>query len=262
MMLSYRETWLHRVNPSVKLLVLSGLLLALLMVHNPNVMLYLTLAGLVLYLLYTGHPWKRLLLLSLPFVLIFVSTSLTMILFGEGETTWFRFGHIHITAESFYRGVHIGLRSVNFALYGLLFTLTTRPVLLFYSLMQQLRLPPKYAYSFLAAVRLLPIMWEELQTLRHALKVRGMVERKGIGGWYERLKRYAIPLLAQSIRRAHRIAVAMEAKRFTSQNGRTYYYRVRVTLVDGLFVLILFLAWVGSYALGQSWPYLPVTDVR
>lgn len=85
-------------------------------------------------------------------------------------------GLIRITEESFLRGMLIGLRAMVFAVLGLTFALTTRPVNLFYSLMQQLRLDPKYAYSFMAALRLIPIMTEEFETIRNARKAR---QRKG-----------------------------------------------------------------------------------
>src|SRR5690625_7111529 len=45
-------------------------------------------------------------------------------------TTLFR---SHITEESFFRGLHLGIRTVSFGLLGLVFALTTTPVQLFYS---------------------------------------------------------------------------------------------------------------------------------
>ena len=80
--------------------------------------------------------------------------------------------------------------------------------------MQQVKLKPKYAYSFMAALRLIPIMMEEFQTIRNAMKVRGFEREKGIRSVYFKMKAYSIPLLSGSIRRAHRIAVAMEANDF------------------------------------------------
>lgn len=180
-----------------------------------------------------------------PFIIIFISTSTSMIFFGKGETTWFQWGLIHITKESFFRGLHIGFRALNFALLGIIFSVTTRPVYLFYSLMQQLKLPPKYAYSFLAGVRLIPIMIEEFQTIHHALKVRGATGARGIRGLFEQIKRYAVPLLSQSIRRAQRIAVAMEAKRFSNDSNRTYYYEISFSKYDVLFVTVIVVLFLG-----------------
>lgn len=135
--------------------------------------------------------------------------------------------------------MHNGFRALNFALLGIIFSVTTRPVYLFYLLMQQLKLPPKYAYSFLVGVRLIPIMIEEFQTIHHVLKVRGATGARGIHGLFEQMKRYAVPLLSQSIRRAQRIAVAMEAKRFSNDSNRTYYYEIGFSKYDVLFVTVI-----------------------
>ncbi|AMX84488.1 ABC transporter permease [Geobacillus subterraneus] len=253
-----RETWLYETNPSLKLIVLVVLFFAVLFMHNPNVLINFSLALFVLFCFATGYPANVLAWLFLPFFLIFVSTASSMMMFGEGTTTWFRWGLIHVTEESFWRGVHLGFRALALGLLGLIFSLTTRPVHLFYSLMQQLKLKPKYAYSFLAAVRLLPMMMEEFQTVHYALKVRGVPSRGGLS----KVKRYAIPLLSQSIRRAQRIAVAMEAKQFSGSGPRTFYYEIGFSKYDVLFVVLFAMLAFASYYVGIHYPYLSINDVR
>ncbi|OXM14817.1 energy-coupling factor transporter transmembrane component T family protein [Paenibacillus herberti] len=258
----HQETWLHRVNPAHKLIVSALLFLVVLLTHNPNVMITLTIAALLPLLFFSGHPPLRLLLYASPFLLLFVSSATGMMMFGTGETLWFQYGFIRITEESFYRGLHLGFRSLQVAAVGLTFALTTRPVALFYSLMQQLRLPPRYAYSFLAAFNMLPLLAEEFVTLRQALQIRGRRPR-GIRGWYERLRMYAIPLLAQCIRRAHRTAAAMEAKRFSSGSGqRTYFYQYSLSAADAWYAIYILLSSLLAWQLGQLWSLIPVSDVR
>lgn len=222
-----------------------ALFISVLFIHNLNVLINLTIVFFLLFFAFTGYSFKSLMLFLFPFIIIFISTSTSMIFFGKGETTWFQWGLIHITKESFFRGVHIGFRALNFALLGIIFSITTRPVYLFYSLMQQLKLPPKYAYSFLAGVRLIPIMIEEFHTIHHALKVRGATGTRGIHRLFEQMKRYAVPLLSQSIRRAQRIAVAMEAKRFSNNSNRTYYYEIGFSKYDVLFVTVITVLFLG-----------------
>lgn len=257
----HRQTWLHRVNPTVKLLLFSLWFVAVIMIHDFNVMLNVAIGSLLL-LPWAGHPWRRLLLYASPFLLIFVSSTTGMMFFGTGETPWLKWGLINITEESYYRGLHLGFRALSMAAVGLLFGLTTRPVDLFYSLMQKAKLPPKYAYSFLAAMRLIPILVEEFQTLRYALKVRGMKKQGKLKSLYHSLHRYAIPLLAQSIRRAHRIAVAMEAKRFAGNAKRTYYYSIDFSYRDTIFIVYGVAVFVIALLAGTHWPYTDVTDVR
>ncbi|MBP3953230.1 energy-coupling factor transporter transmembrane component T family protein [Bacillus suaedae] len=257
-----KNTWVTKVNPSLKLLLFMLLFSVVIFTHNPNVLVLFTSFCAIVLFTYSGHPLKYLLLYSSPFVLVFVSSSTAMIFFGKGDITWFQWGLIHITEESFYRGLHLGFRALSFAVLGLLFALTTKPVLLFYSLMQQLKLSPRYAYSFMASIRLMPIMVEEFQTLRHALKVRGIKEKKGVMGVYQKLMFYSIPLLAQSIRKAQRIAVAMEAKRFSNLKKRTYYYELTYSRYDVGIIIFFLLIVVMAYVLGILFPMISITDVR
>ncbi|PTQ85504.1 energy-coupling factor transport system permease protein [Trichococcus patagoniensis] len=242
-----KETWLHRVNPSLKLGMALLVCIVVLFVRNLEMMAFIGIGLLLLFLLFTGQPLKRILLLLIPFCAIFVSTASAMILFGNGQTLWFEWGLIRITEESFLRGMLIGLRAFVFAVLGLTFALTTRPVNLFYSLMQQLRLDPKYAYSFMAALRLIPIMTDEFDTIRNARKVRGGESARGLRGILFKMKVYTIPLLSGSIRRAHRIAVAMEAKRFSGKESRTYYYDFGFSGNDVLFLAYMLLLVVMGY---------------
>jgi energy-coupling factor transport system permease protein len=259
---SFEESWLHKVNPALKLLTLTFLFVFAVTIHHLNYMITFTLTVSILFFFFTGQPYKHLLLFLLSFLLVFFSTAVSMILFGKGETTLFKWGIVNVTEESFYRGLHLGFRALVFAMMGITFVLTTKPVQLFYSLMQQLKLQPKYAYSFMAAIRLIPIMFEELQTIRDAQKVRGVHSQKGMRSLLKNIKSLPIPLLSQSIRRAFRIAVAMEAKRFNSSNERTFYYHIGFSVYDLLFIGYFISTISLAYLFALEFTLFPVTDVR
>jgi energy-coupling factor transport system permease protein len=262
MIVHMKETWMYQINPTLKLLIMILLFIMIIMIHDINTMFNITVLIFVLFLFYNGFPLKKVCLILIPFILIFISTSSSMIMFGQGDTTWFKWGLIHITEESFFRGMHIGLRALVFGFLGLLFSMTTKPVLLFYSLMQQAKLSPKYAYSFLAGYRLIPIMFEEFQVIHGALKVRGIHRKKGLSSIPIKLKAYSIPLLSQSIRRAFRIGVAMEAKQFVSNQERTFYYRVGFSRMDLYFFFIIVIILASAFTLSNYYPYFSIRDVR
>ena len=115
--------------------------------------------------------------------------------------------------------------------------------------MQQFRLPSKYAYSFIASIRMLPVIVDELQTRSNALKVRGVQFSKGMKGYFERLQMFSVPLFAQSIRRAQRVAVAMEAKRYQMGAKRTYFYPTAYSRMDIVFIVIMSVSFVSAYLL-------------
>lgn len=246
-----RETWLYRVNPAFKFVVLFCLLVGILFIQHMSFIRAVAILFTLLLVMFSGYSLRRLLLFSIPIVLSFVSSALTMTLFGKGETIWWSWGLIKISKESFSFGLLLGFKTMCFGVVSLLFLLTTRPLLFFYAMMQQLRFPPKYAYSFIASIRLLPVIVEELQTRSNALRVRGVQFSKGMSGMFERMKAYSVPLFAQSIRRAQRIAVAMEAKRFQMTGKRTYYYPTSYSKMDILFGVLTISLVICSYFLSK-----------
>lgn len=234
-----RETWLYRVNPALKFALFGSLLLITLFTRNlPFVSWLAVLFGILLYG-FSGYPIRKLALLSIPLVISFASTAGTMILFGKGDAVWWQWGPLKISEESIQHGLLLGTKSLTFGFVGFTFLLTVQPVLFFYAMMQQFRLPSKYAYSFIASIRLLPVVVEEIQVRTNALKVRGITFSRGMKGWGERIQAYTVPLFAQSIRRAQRIAIAMEAKQYQMGAARTYFYPTSYSRMDAIFIGVI-----------------------
>ncbi|MDW0110575.1 energy-coupling factor transporter transmembrane component T family protein [Sporosarcina aquimarina] len=234
-----RETWLYRVNPALKFAIFVSLLLITLFTRNlPFVSWLAVLFGLLLYG-FSGYPIRKLALLSIPLVISFASTAGTMILFGKGDAVLWQWGPLKISEESIQHGLLLGTKSLTFGFVGFTFLLTVQPVLFFYAMMQQFRLPSKYAYSFIASIRLLPVVVEEIQVRTNALKVRGITFSRGMKGWGERIQAYTVPLFAQSIRRAQRIAIAMEAKQYQMGAARTYFYPTSYSRMDAVFIGVI-----------------------
>lgn|SRR5690625_2748891 len=234
-----KKTWLYQVNPAVKFSVF--FILFLILFFNQHVaftMNFMIITGILLYV-FSGYSWRRLLLFSIPIVLSFFSSTISMILFGKGEIIWWQWGIIKISEESFFKGLLLGFKAASFGFISLTFLLTTRPILLFYALMQRFKFSPKYAYSFIASIRLIPIIVEEIMTRSNALKVRGVQFPKGFKGIFERMNFFTVPLFAQSIRRAQRLAVAMEAKQFHIGSKRTFFYQTPYTKWDIIFIAIM-----------------------
>lgn len=79
------ETWLYKINPSLKLFVLMVLCIVALFIDDLNYMINVTMGVLLIFLCFTGHSIKRIILLSIPFGFIFISTSLAMIFLVKGR---------------------------------------------------------------------------------------------------------------------------------------------------------------------------------
>ena len=254
-------TFVDRTNPLTKIFI--GILLFLLVVlmHNPNQLFYLALIMMLTMIILSGIRLRYLALVLVLFFVFGVFSAMYMVFYGTGSTTLFRFGLIHITEESLVRGIHIMMRGLTLSFFGALVIFTTKLTDVFYSLMIQLRLKPKFAYSFMAAIRMVPIIAGEYMMLRQARKVRKpLIHKKHISG-VKGFITTVITLLSQSIRRAYRLGVAMEAKQF-DDGPRTYYYQTGFTKCDILFILMIIVIAFVSFFLGTEFSLINVTDAR
>lgn len=146
--------------------------------------------------------------------------------------TW---GPLRFTDGGIRLGLALGLRVLAVGMLALVFIGTMEPTEMVLSLAQQFRLSPRLAYSLMAALRFVPMLESELHIIRAAHRIRGA----GVEGrlaWARRWYRYALPLLAGGIRRAERVAVAMEARGFSGSAPRTYYRQLPWRPRDTAFV--------------------------
>ncbi|MCM3632351.1 MULTISPECIES: energy-coupling factor transporter transmembrane component T family protein [Paenibacillus] len=247
-----KQTWLHRCNPSLKFVALFAIMLFVFFSRAIGLYVgYIICLSIVLWSS-SGFPARKVALLHIPILISSLSSGITLTLFGRGNDIIWQWWIIKISHESIHSGMMIGTKSLLIGIISLLLLLTSPPVKLLYSFMQQLRLPAKYAYAFLAGLRLVPYMIEEVQLRRRALRIRRVQADRGFAKIYQMIKLYSIPLIAQAIRRAHRIGIAMEAKQF--QQKRTYYYITSFSAYDGIFVCIVLIC----TAVALIVPELPV----
>lgn len=132
-------------------------------------------------------------------------------------------GPVVFSTGSVAAGVAIGLRGLAIALPGIYLLATTDPTDLADALAQRLHLPHRFVLGALAAMRLVGLLVEEWRTLGLARHARGAGPGSGFLSRGRDLGGQALALLVQAIRRATRLAVAMEARGFGS--GRRTWAR-------------------------------------
>ncbi len=133
--------------------------------------------------------------------------------------------------------VGVSLRLVALGLPGLLLVVTTDPVDLADALVQRWHAPARFAYGALAGFRLLPLLIAELFTMARARRARGMGGGLNPVRWVQLGVGLLFGLLVQAIRRAVRLAAAMDSRGFGSAGPRTFARVSTVTRWDRLFVL-------------------------
>ncbi len=169
-----------------------------------------------------------------PLWLVAGVVILSNVLFGAANpdpaaTELARLGPLRITAEAIATAWALGLRVAAIAAVGAVFALTTEPTTLVDALVQQGRVPERFAYGALAAYQAIPRFADDLATLRQARRIRGLR-----GSWHPRL---LVGLLVLAIRHGDRVALSMDARGFGS-GPRSRYRIVRWRAVDGVLVAL------------------------
>jgi energy-coupling factor transport system permease protein len=118
------------------------------------------------------------------------------------------------------------------------FFLTTSPDHLGLAL-EQSHVPYEFCFAFTTAVRFVPVLADEAQTIMDAQKARGLeLER---GNFLKRVKNYIpilIPLIVGAIRRSLELAEAMESRAWGASEKRTNLYVLKLKRGDYTLVLV------------------------
>jgi len=108
------------------------------------------------------------------------------------------------------------------------FFLTTSPDQLSLAL-EQSHVPYEFSFAFTTAVRFVPVLAEEAQTIMDAQRARGLeLER---GNFIKRIRNYIpilIPLIVNAIRRSLELAEAMESRAWGATEKRTNLYVLKM----------------------------------
>lgn len=139
------------------------------------------------------------------------------------------------------------------------FFLTTSPDHLGLAL-EQSRVPYEFAFAFTTAVRFVPVLAEEAQTIMDAQKARGLELEKG--NFMKRIRNYIpvlIPLIVSAIRRSLELAEAMESRAWGATKKRTNLYALKLHKGDWILLGII----VGILAVTiYSYLYVQIPTIR
>jgi energy-coupling factor transport system permease protein len=139
---------------------------------------------------------------------------------------------VHLSRYGFLLGLVIMLRVLVLALTMTMFFTVVNPIHLTRAL-YDLGVPFKYAYTFTLALRFLPLVLDELDTINNAQKSRGYdIDRANILLKPFRVFPLMVPLVLVSLRRAGLIALSMDLRGFHATPERTFYYEIRKGTAD------------------------------
>lgn len=236
------DSILHRRNPAIKLLALMIMMIAVTMAFDPWTPFVFFVLGLLMERILGRVPVRQ---FARPLAVILVLSALGFIganaffytpLPGREVTVLWQSGSARITLEGIRMGISLTLRVLAILMFSIIFITTTDPTDFVLSLIQQARFPYRLGYGILLVYRFLPLWRAELDIIRAAHRIRGAGERPTLKGRWEQFQRYTVPLLAGAIRKAERVAIAMDSKALGATEKRTYYRDVRVRPADWAFL--------------------------
>lgn len=144
-----------------------------------------------------------------------------------------------VTAANWENAAAMTLRFVVLVESFSVFFLTTSPDHLGLAL-EQSRVPYEFSFAFTTAVRFVPVLAEEAQTIMDAQKARGLELEKG--NFMKRIRNYVpvlIPLIVSAIRRSLELAEAMESRAWGATKKRTNLYELKLRRGDYVLLAII-----------------------
>lgn len=225
---------LSRINPLAKLICnLFGIILSFMIFDLIRLSTLLCLA-IGIAILEGNFNYKNIKKV-LPLLLFGIGMFITTLFWGNG-TLDLELKNLEIAIKLFLRIAIIGGLACGF-----LFNINPNEMLL--SLMQNLKLNPGIAYGIIVAFRFFPMMEEDMFMIKTARSIR-LGEKKNN---FRDMMSLPIPLLATNVRRAEKVAIAMEARGFDRFSKRTSYREVPWKKRDTIYILAVVSLFIGIY---------------
>jgi energy-coupling factor transport system permease protein len=246
-----RQSWLHQLDPRTKLLLtLAGLILCLLFQEPP--VLAGILLGYHLLLLTAGIRWEQLRWLWARMLPLTVMILLLQPFFASaaGEPVIWQVGPLRWTVGGILSAVTFAIRvnGMAFAAAGLLYT--TEPTRMVRGLVR-LGLPFEWGVTVSLAIRYLPTTYGLYQSIHEAQQVRGW--DPGRGNPLRRVRNYLPTLVAvmiAALRMADNLGMALAARGFGAPREvpRTTLRDIRLRTADWLVMAGVLLVLTGTLA--------------
>jgi len=224
------DSWLHRLDPRTKLIVMIMSFSMAVMYLN-----IVVLAALMILVLVYGASGRILSNLKRIRVVIFMITMFSLIIWSiarSAESRWLIF-----SLEGLFYGIMVAIKTNTMILSGMVFLSTTKIEEISEGLVK-LKVPYRGAFAFSTAIRLVPMIVATSYTIIQAQKSRGLDLDSGT--LLQKIKKYLplmIPTVISVIRSTNIFSMALESKGFGYSSKRTNYLYLKMKAIDYLMLL-------------------------
>ncbi|HUV54730.1 MAG TPA: energy-coupling factor transporter transmembrane component T [Candidatus Krumholzibacteriaceae bacterium] len=227
------DTFIHNMDPRVKFLLTLVSFAASVMFLElvPLIVIFLVQLPLIVAAKVVSEWYKSVKGASVIAVIIFASNMLSFYYFRDRQLTWALVEY----------SLALTVRFITLITSFSVFFLTTSPDKLSLAL-EKARIPYEFNFAFITAIRFVPVLADEAQTIMDAQRSRGLELDKG--NFITRVRNYIpilLPLIINSIRRSLELAEAMESRAFGATEDRTNIYELSMRGSDYavLFIVLL-----------------------
>lgn len=140
------------------------------------------------------------------------------------ETWWLIGGKLSLTAEGLTYGFVTIFRTLTLVWVVPLVVLTTNVNSIIVGLVR-MRVPYKIAFVFSATLRFVPLLFDQIQSIIEAQRLRGLaLEKMSLLKRVAVYSRIAVPLIVSAMSRSQQVEVVLASKAFSGSPERTYLH--------------------------------------
>ncbi len=239
------DSFLHRLDARAKIVPIT-LVLVLALLTDSLIFYLAILISLLGGLVLSGVGKKTLTNNFKPVLILVAVTCLYHLLFSAKDTaTIANIIGLKITVGAVDMAVFYSLRLIIFVSIAFLVTLTNSPSELGDAMtrmlgpLQKIRVPVyDLALILFIALRFIPILYEEFTAIKNAQIIRGVNFAGSLVSRIRKTTSIVIPVFVAAIQRADELALAIEARGYTSGFKRTFYSRSRFGAREWLFAAV------------------------
>jgi energy-coupling factor transport system permease protein len=241
---------IHKLDPRTKIIFGLGAIISLFLMNNYFILLWI--AGIYSILVFTAGLSIRYIFRGLKIIFIIVFITFLIHLFVTPGYTIAYIGPFSITGEGLERGIVMSFRLLLLIGISVLLTATTPPLRLTDGLqnllapLKKVKVPTsELALMVSIALRFIPTFVSETERIIKAQSSRGVDFYSGsIKERLENVVPILVPLFVSSFKRAEDLAIAMEARCYRGEEGRTKLYPLKYGTVD-LMAFVMLIVFIG-----------------
>jgi len=232
------DTFLHRLDPRVKLFLLV-VMVVLPLLFIDVVYLFSLVLAISLLAAISRISFQVVFNFIKPVLALFVFMLIIQGLWGVEPL--YSLGVFTYYTDGFLLGLAMVFRMLSMVITAAIVISTTEPADLVVG-MRSLGMPHKVAFMILTAFRFVPTLMSRAMLIQDAQKARGLKAGEEAGNFIKRVLAFLpvlIPLYISALELANKLSLAMEARGFGASNQITYRKELEIQRIDQVLIVLI-----------------------